>query len=237
MVRTLVGSALALVVLAPPAPAQRMRNVPYSNRPPVVGATVPHPSRVGPAIVRPIGAGAYGMGGYRVAPVVGNSFGGFGGFAGFGGLPGFGGIYAPYGYPYSYSYYGGLGGGYYSLGYTVPYLGGPGAYEEAVPAPAPAAPSPPTHIVELSGQAPATLTMEFPAAATVWLDGKEVAGDAATVRALTSPVLRPGEQYTFHVRARWESNGTTYETTRDVPLGPGDRSRLLVVSGTAVKGE
>ena len=52
---------------------------------------------------------------------------------------------------------------------------------------------------------------------------------------LTSPVLRQGQQHTFLVKARWNSDGKTYETKRAVTLGAGDRSRLLIVSGDEVK--
>lgn len=140
-------------------------------------------------------------------------------------------------YPYG-GYYGGFfPGGYgYGFGGYNPYFAGNDAW--AYPAdPVFVVPPPPApaRVVELSGQFPATLTLDFPAPAEVWLDGKEVAGAAATTRTLTSPVVRPGEQYTFHVKARWRTNGRTYEYARDVPLGPGERSRLLVVSGTAVE--
>jgi hypothetical protein len=47
-------------------------------------------------------------------------------------------------------------------------------------------------------------------------------------------VLRPGEQFTYHIRARWEKDGKTFEYKRDVALGPGDRSRVTVINGTAV---
>jgi hypothetical protein len=143
--------------------------------------------------------------------------------------------YTPF-YPYGYGGYGyggygyGFGGGfitsgYYSSYYVVP---GPGLYDAPPPV---AAPATPTHIVELSGQYPATLVLEFPAAARVWLDKTQVPGDPATTRTITSPVIRPGEQHTFHIRAEWDTGGKSYEYHRDVTLGPGDRSKLLVVSG------
>lgn len=81
---------------------------------------------------------------------------------------------------------------------------------------------------------PATLVLQFPNAAEVWVNGKKADGDTAPERVLTSPTLKPGEQYTFEVKARWMSGGKAYEATRTVTLGAGDRSRLLVVSGTEV---
>ncbi|QJW95667.1 hypothetical protein [Frigoriglobus tundricola] len=103
--------------------------------------------------------------------------------------------------------------------------------------PAPTAESPrrPEAAVVLSNEFPATLALQFPAAAEVWLDGKKVSGDAATERVLKSPVLRPDQTYAFNVKARWTTGDKTYEATRVVKLGSGDRSRLLIVSGDEVR--
>src|SRR5207249_2879730 len=81
-------------------------------------------------------------------------------------------------------------------------------------------PAAPSSAVALSGDFPATLVLEFPAPARVWLDDKELSGETETVRTITSPVLRPGQQYTFHVRARWKANNKTFEYTREAALGP-----------------
>lgn len=140
--------------------------------------------------------------------------------------------YRPYlGYGFSpYDYGGGYDPGYY--GYeSYPYSWADptaGYYPWNEPAPQP--------VVTLSGEFPAVLTLEFPAAAEVWLDGKKVEGETANVRTLSSPVLRPGDRYTFHVRADWTVKGQTYDYNRDVTLETGARSRLLVLSGTPVAG-
>jgi uncharacterized protein (TIGR03000 family) len=147
---------------------------------------------------------------------------------GYGGLYPYQQFYAPYS-----SYYGGfVTGGYgYSPYFTVP---GPFAYDQPAMEYIPP-PSVPQRVVELSDEYPANLTLEFPAAAKVWLDGKEVAGEPGKERVLTSPVLKTGQQYTFKLRAEWEVKGKTYEYTREVTLGPGDKSKLLVMSGTEKK--
>lgn len=238
---TAPGAAVQLPGAAPPAPAL----VPVVQLP---GAASPAPALV-PVVQLPgagpgIAAQVPGVGPGLAAPR-GPVFGGFPMvYRPFG--VGRRGVYSPgarfgtyLAYPYG-AYYGGFGGGfitggYYSPTFVVPFGGG--YYQDSdlvAPAVQPAAP--PAHVVELSGEAAATLTLEFPAPATVWLDGKEVPGKADAIRTITSPVLRPGQEYTFHVRARWNADGKTYEYSRNVALGAGDRSKLLVVSGTAVTG-
>lgn len=130
---------------------------------------------------------------------------------------------------YGYGYGGFITGGYAPY-YVVPqpvFVGGGGGA-----APVSAEPS---TAGAVSGLLPATLIMQYPAAAKVWVDGVEVAGEPDTDWTLTSKALRPGETATFRVRGRWEAGGKTYEATREVPLGPGARSRLIVVSGTEVR--
>ncbi len=90
-------------------------------------------------------------------------------------------------------------------------------------------------VVVLAQEFPATLALQFPAAAEVWLDGKKVSGSAKEEQVLKSPVLQPTQTYTFLVKARWEKDGKTYEAKRSVTLGPGDHSRLLIVSGDEVR--
>jgi uncharacterized protein (TIGR03000 family) len=87
----------------------------------------------------------------------------------------------------------------------------------------------------LANEFPATLTVQFPGTAEVWLGEKKVEGAAAEERVLTSPVLKAGEKYTFDLKARWKSGGKTYEAKRAVTLNSGDRSRLLIVSGEEVR--
>ena len=128
---------------------------------------------------------------------------------------------------YEYGAYGG-----YGYGYGSSYDYAPSVIVEFVPA---LPPRPPEPRIVLANEFPATLSLQFPAAAEVWLNGKAVAGGASEERVLTSPVLKPGEQFAFEVKSRWSISGKTYENTRTVTLGSGDRSRLLVVSGTEVK--
>jgi uncharacterized protein (TIGR03000 family) len=190
-----------------------------------------HPTTV----YRPGGVGLYagglygGYGGLTTLGGTGLGLGGYGLRSGYytGGLYG-GGLYG------GSRYYG--SGGFVSGGYA-PYYVTPqpsyvppagGVYLPPVPA------DPPT-ATALSGELPATLIVQFPAAARVWLDGVEVPGDADASWTFTSKDLKPGESATFRVRGRWEADGKTFEAVRDVPLGPGARSRLVVVSGNEVQ--
>ena len=142
-----------------------------------------------------------------------------------------GGGFAPV-YPFA-PYTSFYGGGFLSGGYYYPYYQLPPTpiFDEPPPPP----PAPPSRIVELSGESKGSVTLQLPHAAKVWLDGRELEGGPAREWVLSSPVLRPDEQYTLNVVARWEADGKTYESTNKVTVGPGDRSRLAVISGTAVK--
>jgi uncharacterized protein (TIGR03000 family) len=130
----------------------------------------------------------------------------------------------------------GLGWGYqtynpwvgygYSYGGIVP--------PDYAPQPAPEQPRPDDQPpVLLAGEFPGTLSVQFPAAAEVWLDGKKAPGSSAGWT-LTSPALKPDQKYTFLVKGRWAAGGKTYESSRSVTVGSADRSRLMVVSGDPV---
>lgn len=147
-----------------------------------------------------------------------------------------GGAFVPGFLPYpAFGYgFGGYGFGGYGFGGGLGYGVAPQVVIEVAPQ-APAAVAPPERTVVLANEFPAALTVQFPAAADVWLNGKPVDGAAAEERVLTSPTLKPGERFTFDVRARWSRGGKTYEASHSAALGSGDRSRVLIVSGAEVK--
>jgi uncharacterized protein (TIGR03000 family) len=227
MSRLLLGAAAALL-LPTAAPAQIPASVASG-----VGNFGDYRNRmVGPALAAPVGGPLYRPGsmGTRIGVATPYPYRGVVSGYGYNVYP-FGSFYSPYA-----SYYGGgfLTGYGYGYGYSLYFVGpGPFAYDPPVVDVPP--PQEPTRVIALSNEYPATLTMDFPAAAKVWLDGKEVAGEASAERVLTSPVLRPGEKHTFKVRAEWAAGGKTYEYTRDVTLGSGERSKVLVMSGTEKK--
>lgn len=86
----------------------------------------------------------------------------------------------------------------------------------------------------LSGEAGATLVVQFPGAAEVWVGGQKRDGTAAEWT-LTSPTLRAGESHTFDVRGRWKADGKTFESSRSVKVSAGDRNRVIVVSGNEIR--
>jgi uncharacterized protein (TIGR03000 family) len=103
------------------------------------------------------------------------------------------------------------------------------------PTPSLAPVGPPDITVELSGEMPAILVLEFPALAEVWVNGKKGAGEPQSEWTLTSPPIHVGTAYSFSVRARWTTNGKTFEHEREVPVTANTRSRSLVLSGKEIK--
>jgi uncharacterized protein (TIGR03000 family) len=110
-------------------------------------------------------------------------------------------------------------------------------YIEYPPAPAPvmrgrglAAFAPPVSAIPSN----ATLVVQFPADAEVWVGGKKDAGKPVTEWTLTAPPPDPSGEHKFEVKGRWKSGGKTFEASRSVTVRAGARNRLLVVSGTEV---
>jgi uncharacterized protein (TIGR03000 family) len=173
-----------------------------------------------------------GWGGYR-------HYGGYGyGGYGYGGYPyGYGGYgygYYPYGYgsgydPYSY------GSGYYpSYNYDTfdPGLASGATYESGYNGYA-GQPTPSYNYGSLStaelpqGSPPwmrtdtaARLTVKVPADAEVWVEGKKTTS-TGPVRQYQSPPLKPGQPYTYEVRARWQENGREVTQTQHVEVSSG----------------
>lgn len=129
-------------------------------------------------------------------------------------------------------------GGVYPGFYT------PGLYPPPVvvvpqPQPAPVAPVNPARAAEdadrAAATAPATLTLELPAVADLWLDGEKQPSSADTTRTLVSAPLPIGREFTFNIRAQWVENGTTYEAKKTTSIRAGERGKVAVYAGTPVK--
>ncbi len=174
------------------------------------------------------GGGAHGyswIGGYQGGYGRGLGYGGYWPYysglgLGYGGLPDYG-AYNSYYYTGD-SYYGAstypyAGSNYlYSTaptyGYTQPVT--PSTYQSYNPAET-------ADTGQGTGDA-ALMRVQVTADAVLWFDGTKTS-QAGSVREFTSPPLTPGEDYTYHLRARWMQNGQVVESNRDVPLHAGDR--------------
>ena len=193
----------------------------------VAGWRMPGPLPVTPGPAKYPCGGNFGGGFTPAAPIVPINRPGYP-FSGVWGLGG--GSFYP-----NYPVYPGFGGGYVGYGFGPSYNFD--LYNQPVVdlQPAPATVLPPTGNIALVNEFPATLTLEFPAPAEVWVDGVKGEGRPTTEWTLTSPVLRMGKEYTFKVKARWTLNGKTYEYQRAVDVAGGNRSRAQVVAGVEVK--
>lgn len=103
-------------------------------------------------------------------------------------------------------------------------------------APAPGGPAAVAGLAPQVTPQTAELTLELPAAATVWVNGREQPGAAAS-RTLTSPSLPAGGSHTFDLKATWTAaDGTRYEWDRRVTVAAGGRSKVTVATGFKAPG-
>lgn len=158
----------------------------------------------------PTGFARYGASGFTgVQSNFANTFDG-----GFGGSVPAGGFYNPLGFMPAYGY--GT-----PTAAPVPYYG-----------PVTVTSTPPAPMLQGLADRPAVLTLDFPAKADVWLNGKLVDEAPKSERELVSPALPDGEKFKFDVRAEWTEKGKVYEYARTVTLAAGERSKVTVVAGT-----
>jgi uncharacterized protein (TIGR03000 family) len=153
----------------------------------------------------------------------GGWYGGRGGYGGYGGYGWGGGYYPRYGWGY--------GGSYPSYGYSGYYPGY--AYDYGTPTYV--YPDTPTVITRQSGSyAPPTdntamVHVRVPSNATVWFDGDRTQ-QSGTDRTFASPPLKPGNTYSYEVRARWMDNGKPVEETRTVKVRANETSNVDFMS-------
>ncbi len=101
--------------------------------------------------------------------------------------------------------------------------------------PAPGGPAPVTGLAQPAAAQTAELTLELPAPATVWVNGKQQPG-ADAARTLTSPQLSAGGSHTFDLKATWTGpDGSRYEWDRKVTVAAGNRSKVAVAHGFKAK--
>jgi uncharacterized protein (TIGR03000 family) len=124
-----------------------------------------------------------------------------------------------YGYGYSYPYYGSYGYPYYadSTYYGPSYVENDVA---VVPSESYYPPAEPAPAVATS----ATLTVQLPADAKLWIDGQPTAqtGPARTFQ--TPANLEPGRTYSYKLTAEWVENSQTVTREREVTFQPGNQA-------------
>jgi uncharacterized protein (TIGR03000 family) len=140
-----------------------------------------------------------------------------------GGIWWYPGFYGGYGaWPYNYGYYPYYGySDYYpntyssdwsSPAYDSGYYGSYGGVASSSPdAYAPATVQPDTR---------AQITVSLPADAEIWFEGTKMTS-TGSVREYQSPPLKPGNRYTYEVRARWNENGKELTQTQEVKVAAG----------------
>jgi len=77
----------------------------------------------------------------------------------------------------------------------------------------------------------AQVTLEVPAHAQVWVEGKKQEFRGTAVR-IVSPDLEPGRRYAYTVLVRWPSGKSEVERHFEMPVAAGDRKVLSVVGAS-----
>jgi uncharacterized protein (TIGR03000 family) len=80
----------------------------------------------------------------------------------------------------------------------------------------------------------AVLSVQVPAGATVSVEGADSKQTGAD-RVFVSPPLKPGQDYTYTVKAQWKVNDKAIDQTQKVTVRAGERSALLFLSGEVAK--
>ena len=107
---------------------------------------------------------------------------------------------------------------------SPPPLAAPGAgpmdpvYEDANGVPVPGASAP----LETS----AAVTVQAPANAEVWVEGRKTTA-SGSVRRFHTPPLTPGSRYTYDVTARWEENGRPMMQRQSVSVTAGATAEVV----------
>jgi uncharacterized protein (TIGR03000 family) len=66
----------------------------------------------------------------------------------------------------------------------------------------------------------AHIIVRAPAGAELWFNGTKVTGEGE-VRKFASPMLTPGQRYSYEVRAQWKQNGQTITKTHELTVKAG----------------
>jgi uncharacterized protein (TIGR03000 family) len=74
--------------------------------------------------------------------------------------------------------------------------------------------------------APCTVEIHLPDGAEVWIDGEPTKQTGAQ-RTFVTPALHGGLEYSYSVRARWETDGQVVEQSRSVDVRAGDHVAIV----------
>ena len=136
------------------------------------------------------------------------------------------------GYPWYYGNY--YTGGYYSPAYYdngydyappayspnyYPYAGAPATAATPYSYPS-VAPVPDSSAVP--NENAIYVRVQVPPDADVWFDGQKTS-QKGPVRFFESPPVDPGRQYVYHIRARWNQDGSVVDQTREANVWAGDK--------------
>jgi uncharacterized protein (TIGR03000 family) len=150
------------------------------------------------------------------------------------------GLFLGAGYPYYGSgYYGGGYGGYYGAGYSTYapsyYEYAPSYYDSTYVAPSTpiilAPPAAPGYAAGgAGGQAvvpdlKAHVAVKAPADAEIWF-GEGKTRQTGEVREFVSPALKPGQAYTYVIKAKWTEGGKEVVQTREIDVTAGSRKAI-----------
>ena len=125
-----------------------------------------------------------------------------------------------WGYPYPY-FSGGFPSWYYWNDYA--YNTGPAyAYtQDGNVYSTEQAPQPPADLPKLDDNA-VLIGVRVPDNAVIWFDGDKT-NQTGMFREFISPVLEPGQKYTYDIKAQWTENGKDVVRTRKIDVYAGDR--------------
>ena len=93
---------------------------------------------------------------------------------------------------------------------------------------------PPANAVPIAPTDRAVLSVQVPTGATVSVEGADTK-QTGTDRVFVSPPLKPGQDYSYTVKAQWKLNDKAVEQTQKVTVRAGRRSALLFLPGDVAK--
>jgi uncharacterized protein (TIGR03000 family) len=107
-------------------------------------------------------------------------------------------------------------------------IGGAGCVGGQVAPTTPTTPStttPTTPKTTMDNAAPATIVVNVPADARLTIDGEATTSTSAQ-RVFVSPVLNPGQEYHYTLKAEFQKDGKTVSVSKDIAVTAGNETRV-----------